>query len=87
MRWIGVLYDIKRDVNGLPPERRRTIRAERTTPLLAEKRHDTSLTIAMTRCCCALRGDAKCAACITKPPPQPMSSHKPRALTLFARDP
>ena len=38
LRRIGVLYDIEREINGLPPERRRTIRAERTVPLLADLR-------------------------------------------------
>ena len=38
LRSIDALYDIERDINGLPPERRRAIRAERTVPLLADLR-------------------------------------------------
>jgi transposase len=38
LRRIGALYDIERDINGLPPERRHAIRAERTVPLLADLR-------------------------------------------------
>lgn len=38
LRRIGALYDIERDINGLPPERRRTVRAERSVPLLADMR-------------------------------------------------
>ena len=36
LRRIGVLYDIERDINGLPPERRRAVRTERSVPLLAD---------------------------------------------------
>ena len=38
LRRIGALYDIERDINGLPPERRRSVRAERSVPLLADLR-------------------------------------------------
>ena len=38
LRRIGVLYDIEREINGLPPERRRAVRAERSAPLLADLR-------------------------------------------------
>lgn len=36
LRRIGALYDIERCSNGLPPERRQAIRAQRTVPLLAD---------------------------------------------------
>jgi transposase len=38
LRRIGVLYDIERDINGLPSERRRAVRAERSLSLLADLR-------------------------------------------------
>nr|WP_255614770.1 IS66 family transposase [Polymorphobacter sp. PAMC 29334] len=38
LRRIGVLYDIEREINGLPHDRRHAIRAERTVPLLADLR-------------------------------------------------
>ena len=38
LRRIGALYDIEHDINGLPPDRRHAIRAERTVPLLADLR-------------------------------------------------
>ena len=38
LRRIGALYDIEREISGLPAERRQAIRTERTMPLLAELR-------------------------------------------------
>lgn len=38
LRRIGALYDIEREINGLPSGHRRSVRAERSTPLLADLR-------------------------------------------------
>lgn len=38
LRRVGALYAIERDINGLPPEHRGSVRAERSLPLLADLR-------------------------------------------------
>lgn len=38
LRRIGALYDVEREINGLPSERRLAIRRERSVPLLADLR-------------------------------------------------